>query len=298
MKAIDLNRVIREVHRLISKTLEKSIVLRLELDGDIPSVEGDESQLFQVIMNIAVNAQAAMTDGGTFTIETGTKRIDHPIERDFFTIEQGLYVSMRCTDTGTGMDRDTLLRVFEPYFTTRKKSGGSGLGMSVAFGIIKGHGGYIEIESKPGKGTSMTVLLPASGGDAVTLSDQETEVTGGTETILIIDDEDAVLSMTGSILDEYGYTVHAYSTGKKGIQAYSDHGADLVILDLKMPEMDGREVFAELQKINPDVMVLFSTGYAGPDLHQRMLKMGARGYIEKPFVINSLLIKVREVLDG
>ena len=286
------------MYRLISKTLDKSIDLRLDLDDDIPSVEGDEPQLFQVIMNIALNAQAAMANGGTFTIETGTEQVDNPIERDLFIIEEGSYVKMSCTDTGAGMDRDTLYRVFEPYFTTRKDSGGSGLGMSVAFGIVKGHGGYIELESEPGKGTCVTVLLPASEKHAEASPDREAAVTGGTETILIIDDEEDVLDMTTNILSDSGYTVHGFNTGNKGITGYSTHGADLVILDLKMPEMDGRKVFAELKKINPDVAVLFSTGYAGPDLHKEMLAMGARGYLEKPFVVNKLLAKVREVLDG
>jgi PAS domain S-box-containing protein len=296
--AIDLNRVIREVYRLISKTLEKSIVLRLNLNGSIPSVEGDETQLFQVIMNIAVNAQAAMVNGGTFTIETGIERVEHPIEKDFFTIEEGLYVIMRCTDTGAGMDRDTLMRVYEPYFTTRKKSGGSGLGMSVAFGIIKGHGGYIEIESELGKGTCVTILLPASERSAELFSGREAEVSGGSETIMIIDDEEDILSMTTDILGSYGYTVHTFNSGRKGIEAYADINADLVILDLKMPDMDGREVFAELQKMDPEATVLFATGYAGPALHREVLRMGARGYLEKPFVISKLLAKVREVLDG
>jgi CheY-like chemotaxis protein len=261
-------------------------------------VEGDESQLFQVIMNIVLNAQAAMENGGTFSIETTIMHVDQPIEKDLFIIEKGLYISMRCTDTGMGMDRETLLRIFEPYFSTRKKSGGSGLGMSVAFGIIKGHGGYIDIESKPGEGTSVTVLLPASERSVEQSADLAAEVTGGTETILVIDDEQDVLDMTKNLLSEYGYIVHTYNSGKQGIDAYSGLGADLVILDLKMPDMDGREVFSRLKEIDPDVTVLFSTGYAGPDIHQKIMKMGVQGYLEKPFVINTLLLKVREVLDA
>jgi len=297
VKAVDLNRVINEVYRLVSKTLEKNIQLDMNLDQTIPTVEGDESQLFQVIMNIVLNAQAAMENGGVFNVETKAMHVDKPIEKDLFTIGVGQYVSMCCTDTGSGMDRETLLRVFEPYFSTRKKSGGSGLGMSVAFGIIKGHGGYIDIESEPGRGTCVTVLLPASTKHEELTADHEAEVTGGSETIMVIDDEHDVLSMTKTILSEYGYTVHVYNTGKWGIQAYSDLGADLVILDLKMPDMDGREVFSKLREIDPDVTILFSTGYAGPDIHQKIMKMGAQGYLEKPFVINTLLAKIREVLD-
>jgi two-component system cell cycle sensor histidine kinase/response regulator CckA len=182
IRPLNLNRVIGEVHDLISKTFHKSIKISLKTDESIKAVDGDESQLNQVVMNIVINAQDAMPNGGTFKIQTYMEDIKSKIEKKYYIIEPGEYVCMKFSDNGIGMDEDTLKRIFEPYFTTKGSMGGTGLGMSVVFGIVKGHGGYIEVKSKLGGGTEITVYLPASKRKEKISKERLEDVIGGSET--------------------------------------------------------------------------------------------------------------------
>jgi CheY-like chemotaxis protein len=187
-------------------------------------------------------------------------------------------------------------RIFEPYFTTRGDKGGSGLGMSVVFGIVKGHGGYIDVKSTPGEGTEINVFFPASMKREELLYKETVESSGGTETLLIIDDEEAILKMAKTILEESGFNIYTTTSGKKGIETFKENDIDLVILDIKMPEMDGKEVLKKLMEVDPEVKILLSSGYSEEDEHHDLLRMGAKGFIGKPFVIDKLLIKIHEVL--
>ena len=296
VKPVNMNRVVKEVYDLITKTFDKSIKIELETESNLKAVGGDESQLNQVVINIAVNAQNAMPEGGTFKIKTYMEKVKKEIKKEYFNIEPGNYVCMKFTDTGAGMDERTLKRIFEPYFTTGGDRGGSGLGMSVVFGIVKGHDGYIDIASKSGKGTVITIHLPASKMKEEILDKVVGEVVGGSETLLIIDDEKETLTMLKGTLEDSGYKVYTSSSGKMGLKMFKEKDIDLVILDIKMPVMGGEEVLEKLLEIDSEVKVILASGYSEEGQHHSLLKMGAKGFIGKPFVVDKLLIKMREIL--
>jgi PAS domain S-box-containing protein len=297
VKTLNVNRIVSEVYGLISKTFEKSIDISLDAKQDVPPIEGDESQIYQVLMNITVNAQHAMPKGGTIEIKTFSERIEKVIENTYFNISPGDYVTIRVSDTGIRMDRETLSRIFEPYFTTRGDHGGSGLGMSVVFGIVKSHNGCILIDSSPGKGTVVTLHFPVSRKSESDLRPLSEDIIGGTECVLIVDDEITILEMTSTILKESGYTIFSANTGKKGIELYREIRPDLVILDFKMPDMDGRDVLTELMGIDSNVRVLIATGFVDSDNRKFLMESGAIGFIRKPFKTREIIAKVREVLE-
>jgi PAS domain S-box-containing protein len=297
VKPVNMNRIVKEVYDLITKTFDKSIKIDLVTDRKLKTVEGDVSQLNQVVMNIAVNAQNAMPRGGTFEIETYMEKVEKRIEKGLFYFEPGNYVCMKFTDAGIGMDKETIKRIFEPYYTTRGDKGGTGLGMSVVFGIVKGHDGYIDVESNLGEGTAIIVYLPASKKKEEILEKEIEETLGGTETILIIDDEKSILEMTKDFLKESGYVVHTASSGKTGLKTFKTKDIDIVVLDIKMPEMDGREVLEKLLEIDSKAKVLLSSGFSEEDQHHGLIEMGAVGFIGKPFVMDKLLIIIRKVLN-
>jgi len=298
LTTFNLNKVIAEVYELIIKTFDKSIDIRLTTDENTHVIDGDESQIYQIIMNLAVNAQHAMPKGGVLTIETFSRNITTAIQKEYFEIPAGFYTCFRIIDTGVGMDKEIVSRVFEPYFTTRSEQGGSGLGMSVVYGIVKSHSGYIEVESEPGRGTEVIVCFPVSREKENKIKDVVSDINGGSERILIIDDEKEVLNMTSSILTESGYCVDTASSGKDGIKKYKETKPDLVILDLKMPNMDGSKVFRELTKINPNVQVILSTGFVDTQEKDELINSGAKGYIKKPYTAADIKKKVREVLNN
>lgn len=298
VRPININRIAGEVHSFIAKTFDKSIEIVLKTKRGLSTIEGDESQLYQVVMNLAINARDAMPDGGTFEMRTYSESFKEGVEKSYFVIEPGDYVCMKFTDTGIGMDEETLKRVFEPYFTTKADKGGTGLGMSVVFGIVNGHDGHIEIESMPGKGTEITVYFPASKKKEDVIEEETDVEVRGSETLLIIDDEKDILRMAESVLTEYGYKTYCVSSGREGLRTFVEKKdqIDLVILDIKMPDMGGREVLEEMVKIDPEVSVLLSSGYSDEDQHHELLRMGAVGFIGKPFIVDRLLRKVRNIL--
>lgn len=298
IKPINMNWVVKEVYDLISRTFDKSIKITVETDKEnLKTVEGDKSQLSQVVMNIAVNAQNAMPKGGKFSIRTYMRELKEEMPKGNFSIKPGEYVCIDFKDTGIGMSEDDLSRIFEPYFTTRGDKGGTGLGMSVVYGIVKGHGGYIEVESSPGEGSGITVYFPASRKDEAPLKAVSAQAVGGTDTILIIDDEKIILKMTKDILEESGYKVYTADSGKAGIKKFVENEIDLVILDIKMPDMGGKEVLERILQIDWEARVLLSSGYSEEDQHHDLLKIGAKNFIGKPFVSDRLLLEIRKVLD-
>lgn len=299
IKPVDLNRIVRDTFDLLSKTFDKSIKVRLITAEALPTVQGDESQLVQVIMNLALNAQSAMPEGGTLQIETSLKNFkDGSSEKDFY-VEPGKYVCLKISDTGVGMDTETMKRMYEPYFSTKVDSGGTGLGLSVVYGIVKSHNGYIYAESEKNKGTDFFVLLPASNHVEVREPERKTVVTGGDETILVIDDEWDILEMLKDTLESHGYSVYIAQNGAEGIALYVRHQEviDLIILDIKMPEMDGREVLEKLIDHEMRAKVLLISGYSERESYKSLIDKGASDFMTKPFSVEEILVKIREVLD-
>jgi len=298
IKPIDLNRIVQEVYELISKTFEKNIRITVKTAEDLKTVEGDESQLNQVVMNLAMNAQQAMPHGGVLTIETSMEKMPNSLQQGRVSEGAGECVCLKITDTGIGMDQDTLSRIFEPYFTTKESGGGTGLGMSVVYGIVEGHTGVIHVESTPGEGSEVFVYLPASKRKEIIEKTTVISTEGGTETILVIDDEKIVLSTITDPLEDAGYSVITADSGRAGIEAYKKHHdhIELIILDIKMPDMNGEEVFEKLRDFDGDVKVLFVSGYVHSELRNRLLASGAAGFRAKPFLITDLLGDIRKIL--
>ncbi len=298
IKPININRIVEEVYNFIVKTFDKSIKIKIKTENDLCAVEGDESQLNQVIMNLAINARDAMPDGGLLEIMTFSEIVEKETDMGYFSLDPGEYVCLKCVDTGIGMEEEIIKRIFEPYFTTKGDKGGTGLGMSVVFGIIKGHDGYIDVNSEPGRGTDVKVFFPASKKKEEILYKGLIETKSGSETLLIIDDEKSILSMLEGALMDYGYKVFSTNSGEEGVKIYKENEdkIDLVILDIKMPDMDGKAVFEEMLKINPGVRVLLASGFSEEEQHYDLLKSGAAGFIGKPFIVDKLLEAIGRIM--
>ncbi|MBN1574229.1 MAG: response regulator [Deltaproteobacteria bacterium] len=297
---VNINKVVDSVYNIItSEALEKSISINLEIESDLKNIEGDISQLTQVVMNLSMNALEAMTDGGTLTIQTYLIEVEKEIEMGLYSIKTGEYVCLKMKDTGIGMNRDTLNRVFDPYFTTKDEKSRIGLGLSVVYGIVKNHGGYINIDSETDRGTEITLYFPAESEKKEDTEKIDIKAMGGTESIMIIESEEAVLLILKNILTEAGYTVYAYDSGEAGLKAFreKEKPTDLVILDFIMPDIGGEEVLKKLLEIDPDIKVILSSGYSEVNQYRDVINLGAAGLVKKPFMANKLLREIREVLD-
>lgn len=306
-KQIDLNASVKDIQEMLARIIGEDIVLKLRLHkGDLP-VMGDRNQLAQVLMNFAANARDAMPHGGSFLIETDMTSIDDTfIETHGYGLA-GEYARLAVTDTGIGMDEETKQRVFEPFFTTKETGKGSGLGLSVLYGIIKQHDGYICVDSKPGEGTTFSVYLPLAGMQAQegrTVSVPE-PVTGnlqaeGGGTILVAEDNEALRTLTKTVLTDFGYEVIEAVDGEEAVEKFIDNKdrIRLLLFDLIMPRKNGRDAFNEIREIKPGVPVIFSSGYASDMVMQKGIIEEGICLIYKPVSPLDLLQKVRQILHG
>ena len=298
VKSANMNDIIAKTSSIFSRT-KKEITIHNNLSSDLMIVEVDQGQMEQVFMNLFVNAWQAMPGGGEIYLQAQniTMRKEDALPNDF---KPGDYIKISVTDTGTGMDERTKARIFEPFFTTKKMGRGTGLGLAMVYGIIKGHGGMITVDSEPGHGTTFDIYLPVSEKAVVEETVTPLPTTGGTETILLVDDETMILDVNRELLAAMGYRVHAAGSGQEAIAVYMEkkNDIDMVILDMVMPGLSGGETFNRLKEINPGVKVLLSSGYSLNIQAQEILDRGCRGFLQKPFRIENLLQKVREVLNG
>ncbi len=298
MKSTNMNDVIEKTAAMFGRT--KKEVLFCRNYENVPwIVEADRGQMEQVFMNLFVNAWQAMPGGGEITLTTENVLLNEDDARERLA-EPGLYVKIAVTDTGTGMDEKTRARIFDPFFTTKGVGMGTGLGLSIVYGIIKGHGGFVHVDSTPGQGSTFSLFLPVSRKR----SDEEKPVseglTKGTETILLVDDEPMVLGITRELLQCLGYQVLAVGDGQEAIAVYQERmdGIDLVLLDMILPGISGEQVFDHLQRMNPAVRVILSSGYSIEGQAQQIMERGCRGFLQKPFKVEQLSHKIREVLDS
>jgi CheY-like chemotaxis protein len=239
-----------------------------------------------------------MPRGGDLYISTDNVELDEKITRPH-AVEPGKFVKIAVTDTGTGMDERTLKRIFEPFFTTKEMGRGTGLGLASAYGIIRNHGGIIDVYSEVNKGTTFSIFLPASDKVFVKQEEQEIDIVIGTETILFVDDEARVIDSAREMLDALGYTVITAKNGEEALDRFKENmdGIDIIILDMVMSGMSGGEVFDHLKTIKPDVKVLLSSGYSIDGQASEILGRGCNGFIQKPFTLEQISRKIREILD-
>jgi PAS domain S-box-containing protein len=297
VKPTDLNDLISKSINLFGRTRKEIRIFEKYADNAL-NVEVDRGQIEQVLLNLFVNAWQAMPGGGSLYLETENVVFDKP-SADLYDLKPGHYVKVAVTDTGVGMDEKTRQRIFDPFFTTKGMGRGTGLGLASAYGIIKGHGGMITVYSEKGQGTTFHIYLPASKKKAAFEEAPETELSGGRETILLVDDEEVITEVTSRLLSELGYTILTAGSGEQAVEIYRQRqtGIQLVILDMIMPGMSGGETFDQLRAVNPSIRVILSSGYSIDGKAQAIMKKGVRVFLQKPYRLHDLASKIREALS-
>jgi PAS domain S-box-containing protein len=290
VKPVDINDLIKREIRIFSQTRKEVIIESFLRDG-IPSVNADPGQLRQVFLNLFINACQAMPDGGKIYVRTENTTISGH-DFDDFNVRAGEYIKVSVSDTGTGMDKTVLENIFTPFFSTREQGEGTGLGLASVYGILTNHGGSIKAYSEPGLGSTFVFILPVA--ETAVMETVETEkpekLIRGNGVILLVDDEAMILNVGEKLLKYLGYDVLKAKSGKEAIEIYSGSFQDItmVILDMIMPDMDGKETYERLHSINPGVIVLLASGYSVDDYAQKLLKQGFCGFIQKPYNLNDL----------
>jgi PAS domain S-box-containing protein len=288
---VDIHSVIQEVTGLLGRTVDKTITLQTDLIADEPWVVGDPNQLYQVLMNLAVNASDAMSHKGELIFHTSNERVSSTEASTIPGLAAGDYVVVRVTDTGEGIPQDVQAHIFEPFFTTKEQGQGSGMGLAMVYGIVKNHHGYIGVTSTLGVGTTMRMYLPSALCDEPPSKSVSVAVPSeGSGHVLIIDDEKAVAEAAQAILEYLGYTTTIRLSGQEAVVYSQDptHHVDLVLLDMVMPDMSGPECFAELRRIRPKSKILLCTGYDQNHAVQELLNQGVVGFIQKPYDLDEL----------
>jgi two-component system, cell cycle sensor histidine kinase and response regulator CckA len=298
VKPIDINQLMEVSSDLFGRT-HKDIVIHRYLQDGIWTVEVDRSQMEQVLLNLYVNAGHAMPGGGDLYLETKNIVLNENYTRPF-GVAPGPFVRISVTDTGIGMAESVRKRVFDPFFTTKEMGRGTGLGLASAYGIIKNHNGIITVDSEPGEGTTFTISLPTTKKEMVAESPMKREIFNGSETILLVDDEEAIVQVGKALLERLGYRIIIARSGQEAIAIFlcQSEPMDLVILDMIMPGLNGSETYDKLRAIHPAVKVLLCSGYSLNGEAKAILDRGCQGFIQKPFSLAEISKRVRQILDG
>jgi len=302
LKVVDVNTIVSDMERLLRPLIGEDIELSTRLAPNLGRSRADAGQLEQVIMNLVVNSKDAMPDGGKIIIQTANVSLDASYRRDHTFIQPGSYVMISVTDTGVGMDKETQSRIFEPFFTTKEKGKGTGLGLSTVYGIVKQSGGYVFAQSEVGQGTTFRIYLPQVEGEAEHCNAIKASgaATGGCETVLLVEDEESVRQLVRETLETKGYTVIEAENGEAALRMSDAHTAPIhmVITDVVMPGMGGRELAKRLLESRPQAKVLYLSGYTEDAIVQQGVLETETAFLQKPFTLQALSRKVREVLRG
>jgi PAS domain S-box-containing protein len=296
LRPIHLNQLVANTSEAFGRT-RKNITIHRDLAGDLFTCEADQGQIGQVLMNLFVNSADAMPEGGDLFLKTANVNFKEIKGRGYLP-NPGDYILLTVTDTGVGMDSKTIDRIFDPFFTTKELGRGTGLGLASTYGIVKGHGGYIEVESEKGRGSTFKVYLPASGKPAQQTVRPSAPISKAIGTVLLVDDEEVILDVSEKVLKVLGYKVLVARSGAEAIEIFKKHqdSIDLVLLDIIMPHMGGGEVYDRLKEISPEVKVLLSSGYSIDGEASKIMARGCNGFIQKPFDIMQLSQSIRAIL--
>jgi len=298
---LNLNDLVLDMAKMLPRLLGEDIAVTTSLSADLGMVKADQGQLEQVIMNLAVNARDAMPDGGKLRVETANVELDQAYAWQHAGAKPGHYVMLALTDSGTGIDAETLAHIFEPFFTTKEVGKGTGLGLATVYGVVKQSGGYIWVDSKPRQGATFQIFLPRIEEPATTITATTplAETIGGSETILLVEDAESLRKLTRSFLESHGFRVLVAQNGEEAMQVEARHSGkiDLLLTDVVMPGINGRVLSEKLQPKQPGMRVLFISGYtdsfiAGHGVLERSMTL-----LHKPYTEDALIGKVREVLD-
>jgi two-component system cell cycle sensor histidine kinase/response regulator CckA len=301
-EVLDLNHIVVELHKMLQRLIGEDIDLLMGLAADLGKVKADPNQLEQVLMNLVVNARDAMPKGGKLTIETSNVILGEEFAGRHVSVPAGDYVMLAVSDTGCGMDATTQARIFEPFFTTKEVGKGTGLGLATVYGIVKQSGGSVWVYSEVGQGTSFKIYFPCVEGSAEKLKadTEDSDLLAGVETVLLVEDEEVVREMAMEILQECGYQVLQAKDGNEALLLARQHAGEihLMLTDVVMPRMSGRELTEQLTPLRPDIKVLYMSGYTDDAIvHHGVLEEGT-AFIGKPFSMEALARKVRETLDA
>lgn len=300
-ESVRVNDIVMEIKKLMQETFPKTITISTDLQENLPSILGSSAQVHQVLLNLCVNARDAMPRGGTLSISTRTV-YGNKLAATHPTVTEREYVEIQVTDTGTGMDEATRQRIFEPFFSTKGPGKGTGLGLAIVYGIVESHRGIIDCESKVGKGTTFRVYFPVKEPTLETfeLSDKTIQdVPGGTETILFVEDEIMLRELVETVLTSKGYTVLTASDGEEGLKVFQDHQNEIAVVlsDMGLPKSSGEELFWKIKAIDPKAKVILSSGFIEPNVRSELFKAGVKHFIQKPYLPEEVLTKIREVID-
>ena len=307
-QSIDVNETVRELTKMLAQTFPKIITISTQLEDKVPPVVADASQLHQALLNLSVNARDAMLDesNGTrarvLTLRTSVCP-GSVVAARFSTASGGKYVCVSVADNGLGMDEATKNRIFEPFFTTKEVGKGTGLGLAVVYGVVDSHHGFIDVESRRGAGTTFSIFLPVQTGAEETApaeGDTRSEPPGGHETILVVEDEVLLCDLLKGLFEQQGYRVLTAHDGKTAVEVYRNHKDEiaLVLSDMGLPKLGGWEMFQAIKEINPHVKAVLASGYFEPRLKMDMVKAGAKDFIQKPYMSDAILQRVREIIDN
>ncbi len=293
----DMNALISKTATMFGRT-KKEIRIQEKYAANLWIVDSDRGQMEQVMLNLFVNAWQAMPGGGTLYLETQNIMLDESYLKPY-DVHPGPYTKISVTDTGVGMDEKTLQRIFDPFFTTKEMGRGTGLGLASAYGIIKGHGGFINVYSEKGHGTTFNIYIPASHKELIKQDATSSDVVRGQETILMVDDEKVITDVTSAMLEGLGYHVLIAHSGEEAVEMYQQYlnQIDLVIMDMIMPGIGGGGAFDAIKTIHPEARVILSSGYSMNGMAKDILNRGVRAFLQKPFRLSDLSQKIREVLE-
>jgi two-component system, cell cycle sensor histidine kinase and response regulator CckA len=301
-KVIDLNSIISDTEKMLRRLIGEDVTLRTELNPSLARIKADRGQVEQVILNLAVNARDAMPHGGKLLIKTDNSVIDEVFAQQVsYPVQVGSYITLIVTDTGTGMDAATQSRIFEPFFTTKEKGKGTGLGLSLVYGVVKQSGGYINVHSEPGRGTTFTIHFPAVDA-AIDPHDRPKEVRSlkGTETILVVEDQDGLLSLTRSLLERGGYRVLVARDGDEALKVSQQfkEKIHLMLTDVILPGINGRVLADLMAQHRPDMKVVYMSGYTGQTFNGHAILAPGSIFLMKPFTREALAAKIGEGLES
>jgi CheY-like chemotaxis protein len=304
LEPLDLREIVGNMSKMTERLIGENITLEFQPPEQLPPVQGDSGMIEQVLLNLSVNARDAMPQGGTLAISLEAMTVDAVFAERHPQARVGRFVRLRVTDTGTGMDTETLGHIFEPFFTTKEVGKGTGLGLATVYGIVKQHDGWVEVSSEPGKGATFDILFPAINEASATskkeASPDDALVAGGTETILIVEDEEILREMANEILQNYGYNILEASSGREAFDVWNRHTDEihLLLTDMVMPEgISGVQLAERLLTDRPDLKIILTSGYSSNEVNAELLARARARFLQKPYSHNDLAKIVRDCLD-
>jgi two-component system, cell cycle sensor histidine kinase and response regulator CckA len=298
---LSVSELVKELVSMLQQTFPKIITFNTRIEKHLPYIKADHTQIHQALLNLCVNARDAMPHGGEISIAI-EKVTGEKLRGQFPSATNPWYISLNVSDTGMGMDEAIRNQIFDPFFTTKEKGKGTGLGLSVVYGIVQAHHGFVNVESTLDRGTTFFLYFPVPQESSAALESHEQaveQISGGNETLLLVEDETLLLDMVQILLESNGYTVFTAKDGEEAVQVYQQHAYEiaLVISDMGLPKLTGVSEFEKMKEINPTVKIIFASGFFEPDMKAALESVGAKGFLQKPYVIDELLSKIRKALD-